>query len=121
MHLADEVFDHLFGSVKISNHAFAHRADGLNRTGRSAQHQFGIFPNCQHFFHAIFDVIGHHRGFRKDDPAPFDIDQRVCSAEINRHVRREQPAQVTKDIHVCRPKYNFRRPAILVQAGRGSL
>ena len=61
MHLADEMFDHFFGSVEVGNHALAHGPDRLDRPWRAAQHQFGVLAHGEHFFHAIFDVIGHHR------------------------------------------------------------
>ena len=61
--LADEMFDHLFGGVKIGDHTFTHRANGLNGSGGATQHQLGVFTNSQYFFDAILDVIRDHRRF----------------------------------------------------------
>ena len=63
VNLADEMLDHFFGHVKISNDPVAHWANGLNGAGCAAQHEFGILAKGQRFFLTIFDLIGHHGGF----------------------------------------------------------
>ena len=90
MNLANEIFDHFLGGIKIGNHPFAHRADGFDAAGGAAQHQLGILANGQHLFHAILDMIGHHGGFVQNDAFAFDVDQRVCRAQIDCHVGRKQ-------------------------------
>ena len=80
------MFDHFFGGVEVRNHTVAHWADGFNAARGAAQHQLGIFAYRQDLLFAIFDMIGHNRGFIQDDPAPFDVDQRVGCPKVDRHV-----------------------------------
>ena len=86
MHLADEVFDHLFGRVEVGDNAFPHRADCFDAARGAAQHQLGVLADGEHLFHAILDVIGDHGGFRQNNAPALDIDQRVGGAEVDRHI-----------------------------------
>ena len=90
VHLADEMFDHLFGTVEIGNHPLAHRPDRLDAARGATQHQLGVFAYGQHLFYAILDVIGDHRRFVQNNALAFDVDQRVRRAQINCHVGRKQ-------------------------------
>ena len=91
--LADEVLDHLFGDVEIGDHAVAHRADRLDRTGRPAQHQLSVFTKSQRLLHTVFDLIGHHGGLVQDHAFAFHIDKRVCRAEVDCHIGGEKAAK----------------------------
>ena len=99
VHLADEMLDHLFGGVKVGNHAFAHRADRLDAAGRPAQHQLGVFAHGEHLFDTVLDVIGDNRRFGQDDALAFYVYQSVSRSEINGHIRRKQTTQISKPRH----------------------
>ena len=89
MHFANEMFDHFFRNIEICNHPIPHRTDRLNGTRGAAQHQLGILAKGQCLFHAVLDLISHHGGFVKNNALATHIDQRVCGAQINRHIGSE--------------------------------
>jgi hypothetical protein len=91
VNLADEVLDHLLGGVEIRDHAFAHRADRLDRTGGPAEHQLGVLTHGQHFLDPVLDVVGDHRRLVQNHAPALHVDQRVRGPEVDRHVRREKP------------------------------
>ena len=86
MNFADEMFDHFLSGVEIGNHALAHGPDRLDRAGRAAEHQLGVFTDRQNGFSAVSHMISNHRGLVEDDPLALDIDQRVGRAEVDCHV-----------------------------------
>ena len=96
MHLADEVFDHLFGNSEIGDDTVTHRADRLDAAGCAADHQLGLFANRQYLFLAVTDMVGHHRRFVQYNALALYIDKRVCRAEIHCHIGRKQPAECSE-------------------------
>ena len=99
MHLADEMLDHLFGGVKVGNHALAHGADRFDAAGGPAQHKLCVFAHGQHLFDAVLDVIGDNRRFGQDDALAFDINQGVRGPEVDGHIGREQTTELIKNGH----------------------
>jgi len=47
MDLLDEVTQHRFGNLKISDDAVLHGPDRHDISGGASQHPFGFFANCQ--------------------------------------------------------------------------
>ncbi len=80
MNLLDEVLDHLFGHVEVSNNTVTHRADRLDRSWRPAKHQLRVFPNGQYILFAISKMIRNHRRLIQNNAFAFDINQRVRRA-----------------------------------------
>ena len=91
--LADEMLDHFFCRFKVGNDTLAHRTDRFDGARGSAEHELGVFPDGQNLLLAVLDVVGHDRGFVQDDALALDVDESVRRTEVDRHVRRKQPAQ----------------------------
>jgi hypothetical protein len=64
-------------------------ANGGDIARRAAQHQLGIIAHSQNGFLAVLDLVGHHRRLVQHNAAPAHVDQRVGSAKVDGHVRRE--------------------------------
>ena len=96
MHLADEMLDHLLRHFEIGDDAVPQRADGLDIARGTAQHLLGFLTHGQHMFAAFYVGDGDDRGLRQHDAAAFDIDQRVCRTEVNRHVGGHDAENSTK-------------------------
>ncbi len=89
MHLADEVLDHFLRNFEIGNNAVAHRTDSLDIAGRTTQHHLGVVTDRANLFLSPSIDGGDDRRLVQHDAASFDIDQRICCSEINRHIARQ--------------------------------
>jgi hypothetical protein len=66
-------------------------------------------------------MIGDNRRFRENNATAFDIDQGIGSAEVNRHILREQACQITQSKHksIFQSVHNLN--AAWLMRGMGSL
>ena len=91
VNLADEVFDHFFGDFEIGDDAVAQRPNGADVTGGTAEHLLGFLTDGENLFLAFDFGDGDHRWLVQDDALALDVDQRVRGAQIDGHVRGENP------------------------------
>ena len=96
VHLADEMLDHLFGDIEVGNHTVAHRANGLDRARRAAQHHLGILAHCQNLLFAFLGVVGNHRRLVQHDALALDVDKCVGRTKVDRHIGRKQARKCPK-------------------------
>src|SRR6478736_1064620 len=86
--VADEVFQHCLGDIKIGNDAVFERADRRDRAGSLADHLLGDQPDgvavLKDAVGAFLD--GHHGRFVEHDPLALDADKGVAGAQIDAHV-----------------------------------
>ncbi len=84
MYLSNEVLQHFFGHLKVSNHTIFQRTDRLDIAWRSTQHALRFGAHCLNRFLPIVQTNGDHRWLVENDPAFFYVNQRIGSAQINR-------------------------------------
>ena len=84
------MLDHFFGGIEVGNHPVAHRADRLDRTWRPSEHQLCVLTHGKNLLFPVLDVVGHHRRLIQHDALATNVNKRVRSAKVNRHVRREE-------------------------------
>jgi hypothetical protein len=97
VHLLDEVPQHLLGHVEVGDHTILEGSDGLDGSGRAAEHPLGLDPHGVDL--AGTAVHGHHGGLGEDDPAAANVDQGVRSTEVDRHVAATEAGEVTEEAH----------------------
>ena len=88
--LLDEGFEHLLGSIEISDDTITQRTHRLDVSRGAAEHQLGLITHGQG--RTPLEVKSHHRGLLQHDAAAGDIDQRVGRSEINTNVARQLKA-----------------------------
>ena len=66
--------------------------------GRAAQHPLRL--DADRVDLAVARVDRHHRGLGEHDAAPANVDERVCGAEVDRHVAAAESGQVAEDAHM---------------------
>src|ERR1017187_772584 len=66
MDLLDEVAQHRFGDLKISDHAIFHGPNGHDISGSAPDHPFGFFANGEHIGGPGLDC--NYRGLSQDNP-----------------------------------------------------
>ena len=89
MHLADKVFDHLLGDIKIGNHTVTHGTNGFDIARRTPEHHFRFIANSQHTITAGGFENRHHRRLVQNNAAPLHIDERVRRSKIDGHIGRK--------------------------------
>ena len=95
--LLDEVAEHLLGDVEVGDDAVLERADRLDRARRAAEHPLRLDSDRVHLAGALVDRDD--RGLGEHDAAPAHVDERVCGAEIDRHVAAAEPCHRGEDAH----------------------
>src|SRR3990172_5157916 len=79
--LLNEVGQHLFRDLEVSDHAVLHRPDGGNVTRCSAEHFLGFPAHRLHLSGHLVD--GDDRGLRDNDAFALDEHQRVGGAQVD--------------------------------------
>ena len=97
VHLLDEVAKHLLRHVEVGDDAVLQRADGRDRPGRASEHPLRLDADRVHLAGALVDRDDRRLG--EHDAAPADVDQRVGSAEIDRHVAAAEPGHRLEPAH----------------------
>ncbi len=102
--LLDEVVQHFFRDLEISDDPVFHRLDGYDVSGRAAQHLFGFFANGLNFTGQFID--GHDGGLVDYNAFAFGIDQRVGGPQIDGKIAGEHAEQRAKivDFRILRVK-----------------
>jgi len=100
VHLLDEVLDHLLGDFDVGDHAVAQRADRLDAIRGLAHHHLRIVTHRLDAADAVDRLDRHHRRLVEHDPLVLHIDQRVGSAEVDRHVLRAELEEIGQEAHV---------------------
>ena len=93
MNFGDEVLQHFFSDLKISNHAVLERSDRLNVARRAAQHPLGLFAHSLNRFLPVVHADCHNGGLIQNDAAFLDVNQCIRRAEINRQVGGKHPSE----------------------------
>src|SRR5229473_4009693 len=88
--LLNEVAQHAFGDLEVSDDAVLERTDHDDRAGRTAEHLLGFGADGENAA-AITRVLPerHHRGFIAYDTFALDVDQRVGGSQINGEIFRK--------------------------------
>ena len=73
----DEVAQHFFANLKVSDHTIFERSYSLDIAGRTANHAFGFGSHCQGA--SVLNVNGDDRRFVEDDAAATYVDQGIRS------------------------------------------
>jgi hypothetical protein len=84
VHPLDEVAEHLLADLEVGDDPVLQGPDGLDVTGRPADHPLGLGPDRQG--PAVLHIHGHHRRLVQDDAATTDVDKRVGRTQIDGHV-----------------------------------
>ena len=88
MHFLNEVAKHLLGDVEVADHSVTKRTDRDDRGGSAPHHALGLGTDRQHRARArVFRDDGR---LADDDPAPTDVDEGVCRAQIYTDIARDQ-------------------------------
>ncbi len=83
-HLVDETFQHRLGDLEIGDDAILHRADGDDIAGRAAEHPLGFVAYGEDALGAGLD--GDDGWFAQNDAAVADVNESICSAEVDADV-----------------------------------
>jgi hypothetical protein len=86
----DEVAEHGLRDVEIGDDAALHGPDGLDVSGRLAEHELRLGADGEHFLEtAGVAVNGHDRGLAQDDPFAPHIDKGIRRAEVDGEIIRK--------------------------------
>src|SRR5665213_889867 len=80
----DEVAQHLLADLEVRDDAVLQGSDGLDVARGATDHALGFGADGERL--AVFDVDRDHRRLVQHDAAAADVDQRVRSSEVDRHV-----------------------------------
>ena len=95
MHLLDEVAEHFFADIEVSDNAITKRPYRLDVAGRAPDHLLGFGTNSKGA--AIIDVDRHDRRLVEHDAFATDVDKRVRRAQIHGHVPAHYASYRTKE------------------------
>src|SRR5207247_10825792 len=86
--LLDEVTKRLPGDVEIANHAVTKRTNRDDRRGSASHHALRLGTDREP--RAGARVLRDDGRLADDDPAPTDVDERVCRTQIYPDIARDQ-------------------------------
>src|SRR6476620_3162708 len=92
MHFLDEVLEHSFHHVEVSNHTVFERANGDDVSGGLADHGLSLGAHGVGLA-AIALVHSDYRGFGHDDALPPYMNKRVGRAQVNAQVTTKKAEQ----------------------------
>ena len=101
MYLLDEEFEHVLGGVKIGDHTVLHRPDCGDIAGRPAQHHLGGLADGLNGFLGIRAGVlanGNHGRLVENDTFATNINEGICSAEIDREIGGEVLGEERKHV-----------------------
>ena len=92
VHLLDEITQHPLGHVEVGNDPVLERTHRHDVARGAADHAFSLGAHGDDL--AVVRIERDHRRFVQHDAASTHVDQRVRSAEIDRHVTAEERQRV---------------------------
>ena len=84
VNLTDEVTEHGFRDLEISNHTVFQGTNGYDVARRAAEHSLRFVADGKNAVGSL--LHGHDRGFAENDTLVFHKDQRVGGPQINAYV-----------------------------------
>src|SRR6185369_9348243 len=87
MHLVNKVPEHLFGNVEVCDHPVLHGTDSGDIARGTAEHLLCFHPYGKNLLLAVIQLLyGHDRRFTDHDPLPFQVDESIGRAQVDRKV-----------------------------------
>ncbi len=94
----DEVPEHLLRDLEVGDDSVTKRADGADVPRCASEHLFGFAPDREHDVDPARVFLDRDDGWlTRNDALALHVDERVCGAEIDRKIVREQAVKPVED------------------------